>query len=100
MASLAGRQPGPAPLVLQLFSRRWWWVTLLVIAAVGVMAGLGSWVVPSKFTVVKAYLEHPGLDLIQGANIKSLLLRHLSRHFFRKVSRFFIYNHFSILYIY
>ena len=43
MASLAGRQPGPAPLVLQLFSRRWWWVTLLVIAAVGVMAGLGNW---------------------------------------------------------
>lgn len=43
MAALAGPQPAAVPLVLQLFSRRWWWVTLLVIAALGVMAGLGNW---------------------------------------------------------
>ncbi len=43
MAALAGPQPAAAPLVGQLFSRRWWWVTLLVIAALGVMAGLGNW---------------------------------------------------------
>ena len=43
MAALAGSQPAAAPLVGQLFSRRWWWVTLLVIAALGVMAGLGNW---------------------------------------------------------
>lgn len=27
----------------QLFSRRWWWVTLLVLAGVGVLISLGNW---------------------------------------------------------
>jgi surfeit locus 1 family protein len=27
----------------QLFSRRWWWVTLLVLAGIGVLVSLGDW---------------------------------------------------------
>ena len=84
MAALAGPQLAAAPLVWQLFSRRWWWVTLLVIAALGVMAGLGNWQLVrlderrARNAQLQAMLAGPQLDLAVmqwPADLKPLHMR-------------------------